>query len=341
MNTKGIIRVLFLLAFPASGKSEIRAYMAHLTDEERAELGLGRLVQLDDYPYVALTRMIDRELADMKFPPAFYQGDQDPFLDKRFWLVLNQLVANDYADLVAEKFAEESGSAAEYFLDRIAKAAKQVGVESQFISHRSSYRRDLCSGGYVNDILRTIEPEARKMLDERMKNASGPLDGATIVVEFSRGGREDARFPLEFGYEAALAMMPHDMLVGSAILYVDVTPEESRRKNMERAVKIVSDDGLTSTFSHCVPPNVMEDDYGKDDIGWMNGEDDDRARIYTRGLVYVIPVGTFHNMPDVTSPLRATPATWTREIVDSVREGMDDAMAVIRSAYIQEDSPSG
>jgi len=46
-----LIDVLLLVALPASGKSEVRRYLASLTPEQcRDEMHLGPTVQLDDYP---------------------------------------------------------------------------------------------------------------------------------------------------------------------------------------------------------------------------------------------------------------------------------------------------
>ena len=52
-----IIDILLLLALPASGKSEVRRYLANLTPAQcRDDFHLGPTVQLDDYPYVHMMR---------------------------------------------------------------------------------------------------------------------------------------------------------------------------------------------------------------------------------------------------------------------------------------------
>ena len=52
-----ILDVLLLLALPASGKSEVRRYLASLTPEQcRRDFHMGPTVQLDDYPYVHMMR---------------------------------------------------------------------------------------------------------------------------------------------------------------------------------------------------------------------------------------------------------------------------------------------
>src|SRR5215510_6941663 len=58
-----LIDVLLLFALPASGKSEVRRYLASLSPEQcRDELHLGPTAQLDDYPYVHLMRRVSQEL---------------------------------------------------------------------------------------------------------------------------------------------------------------------------------------------------------------------------------------------------------------------------------------
>ena len=57
-----LIDTLLLFSLPASGKSEVRRYLAHLTPQQcRDDFGLGPTAQLDDYPYVHLMHRIDDE----------------------------------------------------------------------------------------------------------------------------------------------------------------------------------------------------------------------------------------------------------------------------------------
>ena len=57
------LETVLLLALPASGKSEVRRYLNHLTPEQRSgDFHLGPTVQLDDFPYVHMMRRIDDEL---------------------------------------------------------------------------------------------------------------------------------------------------------------------------------------------------------------------------------------------------------------------------------------
>ena len=63
MGMNNVIDTLLLLALPASGKSEVRKYLAWLSPEKcRDDFGVGPNVQLDDFPYVHFMRRVDETL---------------------------------------------------------------------------------------------------------------------------------------------------------------------------------------------------------------------------------------------------------------------------------------
>ncbi|RME23860.1 MAG: DUF3783 domain-containing protein, partial [Deltaproteobacteria bacterium] len=102
-----VLDTVLLLALPASGKSEVRRYLAHLpADECRREFHLGPTVQLDDFPYVHMMRRIDEELKKLGAEYVFFQSPEKPFRDTRDWLTLIELVNEDYFDLVANRRPE-------------------------------------------------------------------------------------------------------------------------------------------------------------------------------------------------------------------------------------------
>ena len=146
--------------------------------------------------------------------------------------------------------------------------------------------------------------------------ASDPV-GATVVVEFARGGPEGAPLPLNapHGYRYSLSLLSREILSTASILYVWVTPEESRRRNIERAQPGIGDDA--SILHHGVPETVMRQDYGTDDMMWLV-EDSDRPgtiRVDAHGTVYHLPVAVFDNRIDKTSFLRADIETWPADAV--------------------------
>ena len=64
--SNNVFKVVLLQALPASGKSEVRNFMAHVEpDILRDEFHIGANLQLDDFPYVHMMRRIDNELQAM------------------------------------------------------------------------------------------------------------------------------------------------------------------------------------------------------------------------------------------------------------------------------------
>ena len=113
-----ILETVLLLALPASGKSEVRRYLHHLSPAQcRDEFHMGPTVQLDDYPYVHLMRCIDDALAELGKPRPFFHAADKPFQDPHDWGTLIELVNEDYADLVAKRVAT-AASAAEHAFAR-------------------------------------------------------------------------------------------------------------------------------------------------------------------------------------------------------------------------------
>lgn len=77
-----LLDTVLLFSLPASGKSEVRTYMASLTEEQcRRDFGMGPTLQLDDYPYVHLMHCIDDELRAHGWHDVYYQGPTRPFRD--------------------------------------------------------------------------------------------------------------------------------------------------------------------------------------------------------------------------------------------------------------------
>ena len=78
-----VFKVVLLQALPASGKSEVRNFMANIEPERlKKEFHIGENLQLDDFPYVHMMRRIDNELEAMGQARLFYPGEE-PFIDGR------------------------------------------------------------------------------------------------------------------------------------------------------------------------------------------------------------------------------------------------------------------
>src|SRR5207237_6215830 len=110
------------------------------------------------------------------------------------------------------------------------------------------------------------------------------------------------------------------ILPRASILYVWVTPEESRRKNRERTDP--NDPG--SILHHGVPMAVMLGDYGCDDMDWLIAHSDrpDTVRIEARGRAYRLPVARFDNRKDKTTFVRNDRARWTSDQLAALHGGL-------------------
>jgi hypothetical protein len=312
-----MIDVLLLLALPASGKSEARRYLAQLSPEEcREQFGIGPTVQLDDFPYVHMMRRISDELTARGHEGAFFISPALPFREPRDWGTLIQLVNEDHADLVAGR-RPQPDSVAAWLFDRLDAAREKVGAAPALRALPADLRREIAAA---------VEAEAADLL--RNKIAEIPADGLagkTIVIEFARGGADASPMPLPapYGYRYSLAQLAPEILERSSILYIWVTPEESRRKNRERT----DPDDPGSILHHGVPNAVMYGDYGCDDLGWLLERSDrpDTVRVEAHGRAFHLPVGRFDNRVDKTTFVREDPAAWKPEDVAALRAGLKEA----------------
>lgn len=109
----------------------------------------------------------------------------------------------------------------------------------------------------------------------------------TAVVEFSRG-REHG------GYASAFAHLPEEMAKRMAILYLDVSWEESLRKNRKR----FNPDKPDSILEHSLPDAKLERLYREVDWAEVSAADPDFIAIRGCKVPYVV----FDNSDDVTTP---------------------------------------
>lgn len=319
--------IVLLLALPASGKSEVRKFLAALSeDEARRDFHLGSTVQLDDYPYVHLMRRISEELRARGQDGAFFVSSDQPMLEPRDWGTLIELVNEDHADLLAQPPIRPA-SAAEWLLGRFDAARLGVGADPALGKLPRNMRAALADA---------IEPDARQLLeDKRAEMARGrDLAGKTIVVEFARGGPQGSLPPLPapLGYRYSLARLSDAILERASVLYIWVTPEESRRKNEERARP--GREGDASILHHGVPIAVMLGDYGMDDMEWLVQTSDRPGLlcVETRGRAFHLPVVRFDNRVDKTSFVRGDRSTWPPDAVRALHAGLRDAFDRLAAA---------
>ena len=316
-----IYDTLLLLALPASGKSEVRTY---LSEKDPKGFHMGPTVQIDDYPYVHLQLCIDDELAEMGRPRLFHSYLGGPFTSPHDWGALVCLLNDDYANLRAGH-AERPKSAARDLFVRLDRALVQAGGEE---------RMSKLPADVIDELARRLEPEARKFSDALAEHCvPGALDGKTLVIEFARGGPEGSDFPLPdgYGYAGSVRYLAPEILASAAILYIWVSPEESRRKNRARA----RPDGQGSILFHGTPEDVMYQEYGCDDMEYLMGqaEVEGTLRMVSHGKRFNIPVARFDNRVDKTSFLRKAPADWTQDEIDSIHSGITEACDRLWASY--------
>jgi hypothetical protein len=120
----------------------------------------------------------------------------------------------------------------------------------------------------------------------RKRLAANPLYHATMtsVVEFARGG--------ENGFGEAFAHLHDELLKRARIIYINVTYEESFRKNRRRARPGMED----SILYHSLPDEKMEFYYKTND--WERLASRHPAHIEIKG--HKVPYAVFENMPEKT-----------------------------------------
>jgi hypothetical protein len=319
-----LIDTLLLFSLPASGKSEVRRYLASLTPEQcRDDFGLGPTAQLDDYPYVHFMHRIDDELAAAGWKHLYYKGPTRPFQDDWSWAVLIELLNEDYQNLVTGRQVEVQ-SAAQHLFDRLDIAHSKVGLSQPLGDVPWRIRRKVGEA---------LEQEVRAELDGLNRQSAQGTAGKTIVIEAARGGANGAAYPLmpPYGYDTAFQRLSPTILERSSVLYVQVDPRESRRKNIERG----RPDGQGSILHHSVPMEVMLGQYGTDDMEWLESQSDKPGTIRVERLletdgkwearVFHLPVGRLDNRDDLTTFVREPREQWSAPDVKRLHDGLAKA----------------
>jgi hypothetical protein len=110
-------------------------------------------------------------------------------------------------------------------------------------------------------------------------------DNKTVIIEFARGG--------ENGIGEALSYLDEDILKKAGIFYLNVSYEESVRKNRARARKGQED----SILFHSLPDEKMEYYYKKNDWDKLSAKDPEYIEV--KGIK--VPYAVFNNEPDLTT----------------------------------------
>lgn len=323
-----VFDVVLLLALPASGKSEVRNLLANVEPKTlEREFHIGENVQLDDFPYVYFMRCIDDALAAMGEKLLYSDAPGERFNDRRAFGALLRMLNEDYEDLFTKKKISEDNVSG-YYLDRFEKACLDVGMEPRISKLSPEIREKL---------EKAIAPLCEKLLQDKYANYPDTMEGKTCIIEMARGGDIEHSLPLSGpeGYQYSLKQFSDRILSHAAILYIWVTPEESRRKNHERALP----DGAGTSLFHETPIDVMYHEYGVCDMIYLkeHSEKEDTVTVKAHDNTYYVPIGVFDNRVDKTTPFRSAPSEWNQQLVDTVTEAIKEATDKMWAVYKQED----
>lgn len=144
------------------------------------------------------------------------------------------------------------------------------------------------------------------------------FDAHTLLVEFARGDQKDQLLPLPYGYERCYAALDNDILRRAAILYIKVSPAESRRRNIRRADP--TDPG--SLLKHGVPEPQMERWYAKDDIAPLMEKGPAGS---VRVKDFTLPIGVFDNEQEKTAFIH-DPKPWKQADCDRLGGALKSAL---------------
>lgn len=139
------------------------------------------------------------------------------------------------------------------------------------------------SGNHLwNLLIERICLEYQKLL----RDVPGLVDKYTTLIEFSRGSEHG-------GYRSAFCHLSPDVIERMAVLYVDVSWEESLRKNRKR----FNPDKPDSILEHALPDAKLERLYRETDWHELSSADTEFIEIQGRRVPYAV----FDNSDDVTT----------------------------------------
>ena len=150
---------------------------------------------------------------------------------------------------------------------------------------------------YLWDLLiRRIGLEYKKLLRDT------DLDNTTMIIEFSRGKEHG-------GYRSAFQNFDADLVKNAAILYVDVSWEESLRKNRHR----FNPDKPDSILEHGLPDTKLKKLYFEEDWHELTAKSPNCLEIAGTKVPYIV----FNNEDDLTSKL-------DKEFETRLKSSLDD-----------------
>ena len=265
-------------------------------------------------------QLLERELTRAGARPTFFQERDGLLQEPREWGTLARLLAEDFSDLGSA--GSVAAQPVAHLLERIDRARLAVGAApaTEHLAKSAVTAASAALDGEVASFLRSQSAESARY-----------DDSSTVVVEFARGGPEGAMFPLPepHGYGYTLPQLGSDLLRRAAVLYIWVTPEESRKRNRERAGPGPEEDA--SVLHHFVPEVVMRANYGSDDLPWLISQGAGTVVIVSGGQTLRLPAALLDNRVDGTSFLRDDPSTWSDDMIKALHGGLTEAFGRLRS----------
>lgn len=219
MSPKNTFDILFLIARPAAGKSEVIHYLKNTPLEERQKrFHIGKFEEIDDFPML-WTWFEENALLEKMGYPRLHTDAEGYFLGNHLWNLL----------------------------------IERIGLEYQ----------------------------------KKLRDVAGFAEDYTAIVEFSRGKEHG-------GYASAFVHIPQQMVERMAVLYLDVSWEESLRKNRSR----FNPEKPDSILEHSLPDIKLERLYRE--VDWAEVSAPDRETLLIQGQK--VPYVVFDNSDDVTTP---------------------------------------
>ncbi len=140
---------------------------------------------------------------------------------------------------------------------------------------------------FVDDILWQVLIRRISLEYDKLRRDNPDLhERHTLLIEFSRGAKSG-------GYREAFQHLSDEILSRAVVVYVDVTYEESCRKNRRR----FNPDKPDSILEHGLPDDKMETIYKDDDFADFSAGDPHYLAVKGQRVPYVV----FENHDDVTT----------------------------------------
>ena len=142
------------------------------------------------------------------------------------------------------------------------------------------------NGYFLQQYLWDLLIERMNIEYTKFKRDSKNLEEYTVIIEFSRGKEHG-------GYKSAFAHLSEEIVDNASILYIDVSWEESLRKNRKR----FNPEKPDSIIEHSLPDEKLTRMYFETDWDELSKQNREFIRIGNK----MVPYSIFDNEDDVTS----------------------------------------